>query len=85
MALMVKQFAMIGLFLSIFEPWNFENPLMALIIFIIKSGIFYVAVVFIDNLGPRYKLLKGFKKNSSFVLGIAFIALILYAVGVLND
>ena len=82
MALTIKQFVMIGLFLSIFEPWNFENPILALLIFIIKTGVFYVAAVFIDNLGPRYKLLKGFKKESHFVLIVAFISLILYVVGV---
>ncbi len=82
MALTIKQFAMIGLFLSVFEPWNFENPILALVTFIVKTGVFYVAAVFIDNLGPRYKLLKGFKRESSFVLIVAFISLILYAVGV---
>jgi formate hydrogenlyase subunit 4 len=81
-ALMIKQVAMIGLFLSIFEPWNFTNPLLALFIFIIEIGIFYVGATFIDNLGPRYKLLKGFKKNASFAFSVAFVALILYVVGV---
>jgi len=82
LTLMIKQFAMIGLFLTIFEPWNFKNPLLALIVFIIEAGFFYVAAVFIDNLGPRYRLLKEFKKESTFVLVIAFISLILYAIGV---
>jgi formate hydrogenlyase subunit 4 len=80
--LILKQFAMIGMFLSIFEPWNFSNPFLALIIFILESGIFYVAAVFIDNFGPRYKLLSSLRSNASIAFGISFIALILYIVGV---
>ena len=80
--LILKQFAMIGMFLSIFEPWNFSNPFLALIVFILEAGIFYVAAVFIDNFGPRYKLLTSFKSNASVAFGISFIALILYVVGV---
>ena len=52
--LILKQFAMIAMFLSIFEPWSFENPFLALLVFLLKAGIFYVAAVFIDNFGPRY-------------------------------
>ncbi len=80
--LMVRQFAMVGLFLVIFEPWNFQNPFLAVLVFVIETGFFYVTAVLIDNLGPRYKLLKGFQKNSKFALGIAFLALILYVAGV---
>ncbi len=80
-ALILKQFAMIGLFLTIFEPWSFENPILALIVFLIKAGIFYVAAVFIDNFGARYKLLSSFKSNATFALGISAIALVLYIVG----
>lgn len=81
-ALILKQFAMIGVFLSIFEPWSFENPIIALIIFILKAGIFYVAAVFIDNFGPRHKLMSSFKSNATVALCVAVIALILYVVGV---
>ncbi len=80
--LILKQFAMIGMFLSIFEPWSFENPFLALLVFILKAGIFYVAAVFIDNFGPRYKLLTSFKSNAMAALGVSFIALVLYVVGV---
>ncbi len=79
--LILKQFAMIGFFLTIFEPWSFDNPFLALIVFVLKAGIFYIAAVFIDNFGPRYKLLTSFKSNATFALGIAAISLILYIVG----
>lgn len=80
--LILKQFAMIGMFLSIFEPWSFENPFLSLLVFILKAGIFYVAAVFIDNFGPRHKLLTSFKFNAMAALGVSVIALILYIVGV---
>ncbi len=79
--LILKQFAMIGIFLSIFEPWNFSNPILALIIFILEAGLFYVLAVFIDNFGPRYKLLTSFKSNAIAALSISFVALVLYIVG----
>ncbi len=79
--LILKQFAMIGLFLTIFEPWNFSNPILALIVFILETGFFYVAAVFIDNFGPRYKLLSSFKSNAMAALSVTFIALVLYIVG----
>lgn len=77
----LKQFAMIGMFLAIFEPWNFENPLLALIVFLIKAGGFYVAGVLIDNFGPRYKLLTSFKANATAAFCVSFVALVLYVVG----
>lgn len=79
--LILKQFAMIGMFLTIFEPWSFENPFLALAVFIIKAGAFYVGAVFIDNFGPRHKLLTSFRTNALAALGISFVALVLYVVG----
>ncbi|AQW82285.1 respiratory chain complex I subunit 1 family protein [Campylobacter pinnipediorum] len=81
-ALILKQFAMIGLFLTIFEPWNFSNPILAIIVFVVKTGVFYVAAVFIDNFGPRFKVTSSLRNNALFALGISFIALSLYALGV---
>lgn len=79
--LILKQFAMIGMFLTIFEPWSFENPFLALIVFVLKAGIFYIAAVFIDNFGPRHKLLTSFRSNAIAALGVSFVALVLYVVG----
>jgi len=80
-ALILKQFAMIGLFLTIFEPWNFNNPFLAIIIFILKTGAFYVAAVFIDNFGPRFRMTSSMRKISLGALAISFAALTLYVVG----
>ena len=81
-SLILKQFAMIGLFLTIFEPWNFSNPFLAIIVFVIKTGVFYVAAVFIDNFGPRFKMTSSLRKNALGALAISFVALTLYVVGV---
>ena len=81
-ALILKQFAMIGLFLTIFEPWNFSNPFLAMIVFVLKAGVFYVAAVFIDNFGPRYKMTSSLRRVSLYALAISFVALTLYVVGV---
>lgn len=81
-ALILKQFAMIGLFLTIFEPWNFNNPFLALIIFILKAGVFYVAAVFIDNFGPRFRMTSSLRRNAVGALAISFVALSLYVLGV---
>lgn len=81
-ALILKQIAMIGLFLTIFEPWNFSNPILAVIVFLLKVGIFYIAAVFIDNFGPRHKLMSSFKFNAMAALSVAFFAVALYVVGV---
>ena len=80
-ALILKQFAMIGLFLTIFEPWNFSNPFLAIISFVLKTGVFYVAAVFIDNFGPRFRMTSSMRKISCGALAIAFAALTLYVVG----
>lgn len=81
-ALMLKQFSMLGFFLILFEPWSFENPLLSLLLFLVEVGGLYVLAVFIDNFGPRFTMGKGMKKTMLFPLGIACIALTLYMIGV---
>ncbi|MFV0481376.1 MAG: respiratory chain complex I subunit 1 family protein [Campylobacteraceae bacterium] len=80
--LKLKQVSMIGMFLIIFEPWNFANPILALIVTLIEIGVLYVSFVFIDNFLPRFKILSSMKKNAFGVLSIGFISLILYIFGV---
>jgi hydrogenase-4 component C len=82
MALMLKQFSMLGFFLVLFEPWNFENPLLSLLFFLFEIGVLYILAVFIDNFGPRFTMNKGMKLTMLFPLCIACIALILYIIGV---
>jgi len=81
-ALMLKQFSMLGFFLILFEPWSFENPLLALVLFLAEIGVLYVLAVFIDNFGPRFTMGKGMRTSMLFPLGIACIALMLYIIGV---
>ncbi len=81
-ALMLKQFSMLGFFLILFEPWNFLNPFLSLIVFLIEVGVLYVLAVFIDNFGPRFTMGKGMKTTMLFPLSIACTALVLYIIGV---
>lgn len=81
-SLIVKQFVMIGFFLILFEPWNFENPLLALIVFILESGVLYVGAVFIDNFTVRYKITSSLKMSAFIALAIALVAVLLYIIGV---
>ncbi|WP_033916785.1 respiratory chain complex I subunit 1 family protein [Campylobacter sputorum] len=82
LSLMLKQFSMLGLFLVIFEPWNFDNPILALIVFILEIGILYVLVVFIDNFGPRFTMSKGVRKTLIFPFAIACSAIFCFILGV---
>jgi hydrogenase-4 component C len=81
-ALMLKQFSMLGFFLVLFEPWSFENPVLALLLFLLEVGVLYVLAIFIDNFGPRFTMGKGMKRTMLFPLSIASIALMLYIIGV---
>lgn len=81
LALMLKQWAMIGFFITIFEPWNFTNPLLAILVFVLEAGILYVLAIFIDNFGPRFKILKGAKFGALMAFLIALISVVLYIIG----
>ncbi len=81
-ALMLKQFSMLGFFLVLFEPWSPENPILSLLLFLVQIGIMYVLAVFIDNFGPRFTMGKGMKRTMLFPLGISCVALVLYVIGV---
>ena len=81
-ALMLKQFSMLGFFLVLFEPWHFDNPILSLILFLAEVGFLYVFAIFIDNFGPRFTMGKGMRTSMLFPLSIASIALMLYIIGV---
>lgn len=82
LSLMLKQFSMLGLFLTIFEPWNFNNPILSLIVFVLEIGILYVLFIFIDNFGPRFTISKGVKKTLIFPFAIACSAIFCFILGV---
>lgn len=81
-ALLLKQFAVLGFFLVIFIPWRFENPILSLIVFLAEVGFLYVMGVFIDNFGPRFTVNNGIKRTMLFALSIACTALALYIMGI---
>ncbi len=81
-ALLLKQFTMLGFFLVVFMPWSFENPILSLITFLVEVGFLYVMGVFIDNFGPRFTINNGVKKTMLFALSIACTSLVLYIMGI---
>ncbi len=82
MAILLKQFAVLGFFLVIFIPWSFENPILSLIAFLAEVGFLYVMGVFIDNFGPRFTVNNGIKRTMLFALAIACTSLALYIIGI---
>lgn len=81
-AILLKQFAVLGFFLVIFIPWNFSNPLLALLVFLAEVGFLYVMGVFIDNFGPRFTVNYGLKRTMLFALAISCTSLVLYIMGI---
>lgn len=81
-AILLKQFAVLGFFLVIFIPWRFEHPLLSLIVFLSEVGFLYVMGVFVDNFGPRFTMNKGMKRTMLFALSISCASLVLYIMGI---
>ncbi len=80
-SLIVKQFVMIGFFLMLFEPWNFSNPILALIVFLLEAGALYIGAVFIDNFTARFTITSSLKLSALIALGISLSAVSLYIIG----
>ncbi len=81
-SLIIKQFVMIGIFLTLFEPWNFSNPFLALIVFILEAGALYVGAIFLDNFTPRFKIDTSIKVGFYIALTVAMSSVFLYIIGV---
>jgi len=81
-AILLKQFTVLGFFLVVFIPWNFQNPILSLIVFLAEVGFLYVMGVFIDNFGPRFTVNNGIKRTMLFALAIAGASLLLYIMGI---
>ena len=81
-AILLKQFTVLGFFLVVFIPWNFQNPILSLIVFLAEVAFLYVMGVFIDNFGPRFTVNNGIKRTMLFALAIAGASLLLYIMGI---
>ncbi|WP_267524303.1 respiratory chain complex I subunit 1 family protein [Campylobacter sp. MG1] len=82
LSLIIKQFCVIGFFLVLFEPWNFSNPVLAMIVFILEASALYILGIFIDNFSPRFKITSMVKQSVAFASSIAIFSAILFVVGV---
>ena len=81
-AILLKQFAVLGFFLVLFIPWRFEHPLLSLLVFLCEVGFLYVMGVFVDNFGPRFTMNKGMKRTMLFALSVSCTSLVLYIMGI---
>ena len=81
-ALLLKQYAMMSLFVVLFIPFSFGNAVMDSVFVFVCVGIFYILAIMMDNFGPRFKVLTSGRFNAFLVLGIALLALSFYVVGV---
>lgn len=81
-SMLIKQFTMIGFLLILFVPFGFENPFLNGICFILLAGFLYVLAIFIDNFSARYKIANSVNFSVAIALMIAFVAVILFILGV---
>ncbi len=81
-SMIIKQFTMIGFLLILFLPFNFSNPFINGICFILLAGILYILAIFIDNFSARFKIANSVNFSIAIALIIAFIATLLFILGV---
>ncbi len=80
-ALVLKQVAIVGLFVTIFVPWPIVDiPLLSLLFFIIKLGIFYYFAAFVEGLCTRLRI-RDTRLAASGAFTLACISLILFIIG----
>ena len=79
---MLKQFAVICLFVKIFIPFGFNNLILDCIFTVILVEFFTTLAVMIDNFGPRYSMHSTLKLNASWMLFLGILSVILFAAGV---
>lgn len=80
-ALVLKQIAIVGLFITIFIPWPvIDNPFLSIIFFIVKLGVFYYFAAFVEGVSTRLRIGDS-RLAASGAFTLAFISLILFVVG----
>ncbi len=79
-ALLIKQCAVAGLFISIFCPWPYvDNQFLALVFFLVKLCIFFVLTSYIEHFSSRFIILK-VRSAAIGALSLSFASLILYII-----
>lgn len=80
-ALVLKQIAIVGLFITIYIPWPVVgNPFVSLILFLIKLIVFYYFASFVEGVSTRLRI-GDTRLAASGAFALAFISLILFVIG----
>lgn len=79
---LLKQYAVISLFLGFYFPFWFDGVLANSLLNAFLVGIFYVGAILIDNFGPRYSMFLSLKLNAFCMFSLGIMSLILFFVGV---
>lgn len=80
-ALILKQIAIVGLFITIYIPWPVVgNPFVSLLLFLIKLIVFYYFASFVEGVSTRLRI-GDTRLAASGAFALAFISLILFVIG----
>ncbi|HOP30060.1 MAG TPA: NADH-quinone oxidoreductase subunit H [Spirochaetota bacterium] len=80
-ALILKQIAIVGLFITIYIPWPVVgNPFVSLVLFLIKLLVFYYFASFVEGVSTRLRI-GDTRLAASGAFALAFISLILFVIG----
>ena len=80
-ALILKQIAIVGLFITIYIPWPVVgNPFVSLLLFLIKLLVFYYFASFVEGVSTRLRI-GDTRLAASGAFALAFISLILFVIG----
>lgn len=80
-ALILKQIAIVGLFITIYIPWPVVgNPFVSLVLFLIKLVVFYYFASFVEGVSTRLRI-GDTRLAASGAFALAFISLILFVIG----
>ncbi|HOP64777.1 MAG TPA: NADH-quinone oxidoreductase subunit H [Spirochaetota bacterium] len=80
-SLILKQIAIVGLFITIYLPWPVVgNPFVSLLLFLIKLVVFYYFASFVEGVSTRLRI-GDTRLAASGAFALAFISLILFIIG----
>ncbi len=80
-AMILKQWAVLSFFVSLFVPLNLGNEFLNLLANAVLVAFMTVGGVLIDNFGPRFRIISSLKFKSGCMIGVALLSLGLYVVG----
>lgn len=80
-AMLLKQYGLLTLFVTLFVPFAFQNAALNLLFVTALVGLLWVGGILIDNFGPRFKIISSLKFKSFCMLSLTALALFFYIIG----